>query len=151
MKKTQKGETSSWRLDHVGVLVRDLDKAVDSFQSLNIGPFGPNESKMITDRKVYGKPANIKLKGMFAPMGPVRLELIQPIEGESVQKEILDSKGEGINHIAFTVDDLDKEVKKLEEQGFKVVSSGKMAPSYAFAYIDTRKIGGFIIELIKEK
>lgn len=144
-------KSSSWKFDHVGAVVRDLDKAMKYFQSMGIGPFTTNPSEVATDRKVYGKPANIKLKGAEAHLGPIKFELIQPVEGESVQKEFLKSKGEGMNHIGFIVDDLETEVKKLEEMGFSVISSGKIPPSGGFAYVGTNKVGGVIIELIKKK
>lgn len=149
MEKTWVEKSKSWKFDHVGVVVKDLEKAIDYYQSLGIGPFilytpGP------VDRKIYGKPANIKLKGAAAPMGPISLELIQPVEGESLQKEFLESKGEGVNHIGFMVDDIDKEVEKLEKEGFKLIVSGEN-PRRVFAYFDTTKIGGIIIQLAQEK
>jgi 4-hydroxyphenylpyruvate dioxygenase-like putative hemolysin len=142
---------TSWTFHHVGVVVRDLDKAMKYFQSIGIGPFTANPSEVATDRKVYGKPANIKLKGAEAQLGPIKFELIQPVEGESVQKEFLENKGEGMNHIGFIVDDLETEVRKLEKKGFSVISSGKIPPSGGFAYVGTNKVGGVIIELIKKK
>lgn len=151
MEKILAEKSPSWKFDHVGAVVKDLDKAIEYFQSLGIGPFIANPSKVATDRKVYGKPANIKLKGAEAHLGPIKFELIQPVEGESVQKEFLMNKGEGVNHIGFIVDDLDKEVTKLEEKGFKVISSGKIPPSGGFAYVGTNKVGGVVIELIKKK
>lgn len=151
MGKNKTEESGSWKFDHVGGVVRDLDKAIEYFQSLGIGPFVSNPSEVAMDRKVYGKPANIKLKGAEAHLGPIKFELIQPVEGESVQKEFLESKGEGMNHIGFVVNDLDKEVTKLEEKGLKVISSGKIPPSGGFAYVGTNKVGGVIIELIKKK
>ena len=56
-------------------------------------------------------------------IGDVELELIQAVEGESPYKEFLDSKGGGIQHIAYAVDDLDKEVAKLSSQGANVLFS----------------------------
>ena len=142
--------TGSWKFDHIGVVVRDLDQAIAHYRSLGFGAFSANPSEVATDRKVYGKPANIKLKGAETQLGTIRFEMLQPVEGESVQKEFLAKKGEGINHIGFVVDELDQEVAKLEAKGFPVVSSGKIPPHGAFAYVDTSKIGGVFIELIKK-
>ena len=143
-------DTATWKFTHVGTIVKDLDQAIGYFQSLGIGPFVPNASEVVTDRKVYGKPAKIKLRGAAAPLGPIRFEVMQPVEGNSVQKEFLESKGEGINHIGFIVDNLEEEVKKLEECGFRAVSTGKIPPNGGFAYMDTNKIGGVMIELIQK-
>jgi len=150
MDKTKGEKRASWTLHHVGVVVKDLDKAIEYFLSLGIGPFVSNPSAVATDRKVYGKPADIKLRGAEAQLGPIKFELIQPVSGESVQKEFLETKGEGMNHIGFMVVDLDKEVKKLGERGFHPISTGKIPPKGGFAYMGTNRVGGVVIELIKK-
>jgi 4-hydroxyphenylpyruvate dioxygenase-like putative hemolysin len=85
-------------------------------------------------------------------MGPLGIELLQPIEGETVHKELLESTGEGIGHIAYVVDDLEAETAKLVEKGFPVILSirpqGQTRRSAV--YIDTRnKFSNLIIELIQ--
>lgn len=137
------------RADQVGVIVRDMDRAVEYYQSLGIGPFEPLNT-MATDRKVYGKPAgDVKNKVKIAWMGPIQLELVQPVSGKSVQQEFLDKHGEGINHLGFFVDDIEKESAKLVKKGFKDVSSGKFVGGGGFAYFDTGKVGGIMFELIQ--
>ena len=137
------------KVDQVGVMVRNMDKAIEYFQSLGIGPFEPLNVTAI-DRKVYGKPADdVHNLARAAQLGPIQFELLQPISGESVQKEFLEKHGEGINHLAFFVDDIDKEVAKLEEKGFESISSGKFAEGGGFAYLDTDKVGGIMFELIQ--
>jgi len=61
----------------------------------------------------------------------------------------LETKGEGINHLGFLVDDIDREVAKLVKKGFKVISSGKFLTGGGFAYFDTGKVGGILFELIQ--
>ena len=136
----------------VGVIVKDVDKAVEYYQSLGIGPFESSKTAhLVTDRKVYGKPADdVKNKARLAQMmGQLYLELVQPVEGESIQKDFLETKGEGINHLGFFVDDIDKETAKLVEKGFKVISSTRYAGGGGIAYFDTDKVGGVIFELIQ--
>jgi 4-hydroxyphenylpyruvate dioxygenase-like putative hemolysin len=117
-----------------------VDKAVDYYQSLGI----VNEA---TDRvTMEGKKA--KLIGRFIHIGSLLLELWQPVRGETVQQEFLDSRGEGINHIAFNVDDLDREKAKLAEKGIPVVFSVRDEEGY-MAYFDARKFGNILIELIE--
>jgi len=133
----------------VGVIVRDMDQAVEYYQALGIGPFEPSRS-ILTDRRVYGKPADdVRNRVMSAQMGQVQFELIQPVSGKSVQMGFLEKHGEGINHLAFIVDNLDQEVARLAEKGFKVISSGKRVGGGGFVYLDTDKVGGIIFELVE--
>ena len=131
---------SNWKFNHIGVVVRDVDKAVESYQSLGI-------VDKATDRvTMEGKKA--KLVGRFIHIGSLLIELWQPIRGETVQQEFLNSRGEGVNHIAFHVDDLDRERDKLVAKGIPVVFSVKDENGY-MAYFDTRKVGNILIELIQ--
>ncbi|GAJ22306.1 unnamed protein product [marine sediment metagenome] len=93
---------NNWKLHHVGVAIRDMDKTVEYYQSLGIATFEPEtlfESSNFTDLKLYGKTPDttVKLRIRFVQIGPIQLELIQPVEGESPQKEFLESRGEGSN------------------------------------------------------
>ena len=137
------------KIDHVGVVVRNLDKAIDYYQSLGLGPFRQKDISVLTDKKMYGKPTDFELKMATAQMGPIMIELIQPVEEAPVQEEFLESKGEGINHIAFSVDDLDKEEAKLVEKGLEVILSVRRTTGGGGSYFDTREVGGVIMELIQ--
>ena len=137
------------KVDHVGIIVRDIDKAIEHYQSLGIGPFRPFNIAY-TERKMRGKPAgDVKNIVRVAQMGQIQLELIQPVEGESLPKEFLETKGEGISHIGFSVDDVDKERAKLEEKGFTVIYSSRFQNGGGAAHFDTDKVGGVIFELIQ--
>jgi len=146
-----KGKSPFANFCQIGVIVRDMDEAVKFYESLGIGPFeSPKGPAPIFDRQVYGKPApDVKNRISTTQMGAVQLELVQPISGKSLQMEFLEKHGEGVNHLAFLVNDLDGEVAQLVQKGFRVISSGKTARS-AFAYLDTDKVGGIILELIQQ-
>ncbi len=139
------------RFCQIGVIVRDMDEAVKFYESLGIGPFeSPKGPAPIFDREVYGKPApDVKNRISTAQMGAVQLELVQPVSGKSLQMEFLEKHGEGVNHLAFLVEDLEGEVAALVQKGLRVISSGKTARS-TFAYLDTDKVGGIIFELIQQ-
>jgi len=146
MKKKRIGELLS-RFHHVGVLVKNLDEAVEYYEALGIGPFEPS-NLVHTDRRVYGKPVtDVKNIAKAARMGPIGIELVQPVSGESPQKKFLESRGEGINHIAFIVDDIEEATSIMVEAGFKVISSSKNEGGGGMAYFDTDKVGGVQIEL----
>jgi 4-hydroxyphenylpyruvate dioxygenase-like putative hemolysin len=78
-------------------------------------------------------------------------ELIQPLKGKSVYSDFLEEKGEGFHHLAFIVQDLDKEVADMKNRGFKVIQTGAR-PKSRWAYFDTDRIsGGCVIELIQRQ
>jgi len=141
---------NNWKFRGVGLAVRDLDKAMEYYQSLGIGSFQPEarfDSSLFDDFKVNGKLSNttIKARTRMAQIGPLVYEFVQPLEGETIYTEALNSRGEGINEIVFAVEDLDKEVAELAKKGASVIFSGKPQNGNAFAYIDTRQGGGKIM------
>lgn len=139
-------------IDQVCVVVRDIQKAVEQYwQILGIGPWSiytvkPPELK---DTTVRGNPTVFSMKLAFAKVGSMMLELIQPLEGESLYKEFLAEKGEGIHHVAsYEVDDLERAISLLENRGIGVLQSGRWKGA-SFAYMDTEKSLGAIVELVK--
>ena len=150
MEKSTKTGSQSWELTQVGVVVRDMDRAVERLSSLGIGPF---ESRLLPpDREEWyrGKPHKGNVKINMARIGNVELELVQPVEGESVHKEFLDSKGEGIQHVMFGVDDFDSEVARLTKGGASELLRAKMPGGRGIAYLDLN-VGGIIIELVQKR
>lgn len=138
-------------LCQIGVIVKNIDEAAEFYQSLGIGPFvSPQHPAPIVDRMMHGRPApDVKNRISTAQLGPIELELVQPISGESIQKEFLQTHGEGVNHLGFRVENIERGVAKLIEKGFRVVSSGKTIGSGRFAYVSTDKVGGILFELMQ--
>ena len=135
--------SKSWKLHHIAVIVRDIDKAVEYYQSIGIATPG---------REVKFPEAKPNIRAKFVQMGSIPIEFIQPLEGESNYKEFLNSKGEGVQHIAFAVDDLDEEEDELVDKGVLVIVKGKAPAAFGSisAHFDTRQVGNFAIQLIQE-
>ena len=140
----------NWKLVHIAVIVRDLDKAVKYYKSLGIAEIGPDEGvspHKWADFMVYDKPAdpNLKIKIRRVKIGQVEFEVIQPAGGESIWQDFLDSKGEGVHHICFDVGDFKQEKANLVEKGALI----QLATNYPsdFAYFDLNKGGDMVIEL----
>ena len=128
MEKGEAKKSPFSNIMQVGIVVKDINKAMEHFSSLGIGPFKVSPRGAVPayiDLKTRGKPADYKMEIRFAQVGNVEIELIQPLEGESIHKDFLEEKGEGLHHLGFSVDDLDGEEAKLVEQGFKVLASGR--------------------------
>lgn len=102
-----------------------------------------------TDDNIETEPVDFKIKIAMVQIGPIKMELIQPVEGESIQQKYLDSRGEGLNHIGFLVNDLDRELAELNEKGMQVILRVRRKTGGGVAYLDTRKEGGVIFELVQ--
>ena len=146
----------NWKFHHIAVIVKDMKKAIEFYQSLGIGPFppliGPEGTVTLTEKKVRGKPVDyqIDLRHAEGGIGDIAFEVVEPLEGETPVKEFLEKKGEGIQHIGFFVDDLDQETAKMAEKGFSITQSGE-SPNVKWAYFDTDAVGGVAIELMQKK
>ncbi len=136
----------------IGIVVRDLDRATQLLTSLfGIGPFRFIEWPNRPDSKYYyrGKEEPIKLRQAFAQVGPLELELVQPLEGEhNAYREFLDQKGGGIHHVLFETDDMDQVVGILSKHGIGVVQAGTgIRPGTRWSLLDTQDLVGFLVEL----
>ena len=142
------------RLLHIGVVVKDIEKAVKRLESLGIGPFKPLPLPPMRGEKPLfrGKPIdpNEEHKLLIADMGDTQLELIEPVRGSSPYQEFLDSKGEGIHHLTFAVDDVDKEVAEFTARGVKVILSGRFEGGGGGDYLDL-EVGGIVLSLFQEQ
>jgi methylmalonyl-CoA/ethylmalonyl-CoA epimerase len=150
-----KKETGLSHIDQIGLVVKDINKAIQHFESLGIGPFKAIWDDIeIEERNVHGKPANdVKNIAMVTQLGPLEIELVQTVAGDSIQKEFLEKHGEGVNHVGVFVErkDYDKEVDKLLKKGYKIVANVKTRQgARTCAYFSTDKIGGLQIELISK-
>ena len=143
-----------WKFLHACIIVKDMDKAIERFKALGVGPFPPflggPEGESFTGKTVRGEAIDYDMDLRLAEggMGGVGFELIQPLSDRSVYAEFLEEKGEGMHHLAFLVDDLDKEIAELTEKGFKVIQTGARTQG-KFAYFDVYEAGGFAVELIQ--
>lgn len=142
MQKRQTHQLQLKSVDQIGIVVRDIDKVIASWSKLfGLGPWIFRDLSFKDDE---GRPLKARLA--FASLGPVQLELIQPVEGRIFHSEFLDKHGEGLHHLGFFVDDFEGEVENLTAQGAKVLSSGPGR----YAYFDTGGPGGVIYELINK-
>jgi hypothetical protein len=136
---------------HVGIVVRDIDKAVKRLDSLGIGLFRayvpPSTAPLIGIPTFRGKPMEAEVKVFKAKVGDVMIELFEPGKGESPWKEYLDKNGEGIHHIGFNVDDLDEAKAAFIKQGAKVLSTIEWQGGGGM-YFDIG-IGGLLLETDK--
>jgi methylmalonyl-CoA/ethylmalonyl-CoA epimerase len=152
MDKMKESRSPFSKVNHVGIVVKDLKKTIERLESLGLGPFerfNPEWFPPLVGEVMFrGKPLRSKTRMSKVKVGNVELEIFQPVEGESPWKEFLDSHGEGIHHIGFLVDDLAGEVGKLSEKGAYVLQDGRWEGGGGGVYIELGT-GNIIIELMK--
>ena len=141
-------EGTEAEIRQVGVVVKDLDKTVEHLTSLGLGPFTIHTATHPA-ATVRGKKASYQVRLALSQQGPVQIELIEYQKGETIQKEFLDDKGEGLHHILFRVRDIDATLKKFTDQGIDVLQQDKFVGGGGLAYMGTDRIGGIIIEVIQ--
>ena len=133
---------------HVGAIVKDMDKAIAQLALIGIKPTGmPNghdTAEIDFKGEFKNQPAQWSVKICMLKMGEVNIELLQPAGGESVLQEFIDNGLEGMHHVAYIVEDVEKDAARLIEQGATVVTKGAAARG-GFYYLETG--GGIIIEL----
>jgi methylmalonyl-CoA/ethylmalonyl-CoA epimerase len=129
------------RAYQVAVVVRDIGKAVRFYESLGIGPFVEGPSASAVERRIYGKPEpDTIVKGRIGKLGPIEIELLQPVKGKSIQQEFLDTRGEGVIHVCAYTEDLEKDIRKMAEKGFEVISYARFDDGGKCAYFDLLSI-----------
>ncbi len=151
---------SNWKILHMGFIVKDLDKTLEYYQSLGLVSAShafPEERHRIrievNSNPDYTPDPTRKGRGkqQIIRMGPLPLELIQVGEGGTdPNSEFFDTRGEGIAHIGFIVDDIEAETAKLVEKGVKVLFTMTVDDRETMHYFDTRKYGGIVLELIQK-
>jgi methylmalonyl-CoA/ethylmalonyl-CoA epimerase len=145
------------KLQHIGVVVRDIKKAIAFFEALGIGPFTapgakPGQPPVFTvpfKGELHGKPAEWKTTISFANMGGVELELLEPTEGPQALKESLDKTGEGLHHIGYLTDSLEDEIANFKKNGTGIWTIARTADGGGFLYSDPTPVGGLAIEFRK--
>lgn len=145
-------------ITQIGVVVRDMERFVQNMEKLigakpqKIVRF-PNETMENQERYYYGKEADyIALLGFFK-IGNLEIEAIQPLQGKNIWTTFLEEKGEGIHHIRFSVNDLEKSEKHLGDLGIEKAQSGystKNIDGLQWAFYDTSKELGFFVEVFNE-
>jgi catechol 2,3-dioxygenase-like lactoylglutathione lyase family enzyme len=135
-------------IDQVAYVVEDMDRALARYESI-FGPFEVSEAPL-TDCRIRGEVGDCRLKLAVNRSGPVEIELIQVLEGETTHSEHLRAHGEGPHHVRFRVTGLEAKLEQLGKEGFETVFSKRFGPGVAFAYLETpAELGRSVIELLE--
>jgi len=152
MAKIEPGTAPFITLDHIGIMVRDINTAMEYYSSLGFVGEWSGWGPAFTEVREYGElvdGSTYKPEVRFAKMGDTVIELIQPGEPHSLWQKFLNENGEGVQHIAFLSDDIDRDEAIVAERGVKVPWRCRWVDGGGATYFETQTVGGMIIELIQ--
>lgn len=126
------------QIDHIGIAVSDLEKAVETYEAL-----------LNTECYKREKVESEKVDTAFFRTGESKVELLGATDPGSVIHTFIEKRGEGIHHIAFEVDDIEAEMKRLSDAGYRLLNEKpKMgADNKLVAFIHPKESHGVLIEL----
>lgn len=129
------------KIEHIGIAVKSLKDSNKLFESL----FGKSHYKI---ESVESESVNTS----FFKLGESKIELLEATDDDCPIAKFIAKKGEGIHHIAFDVDDIEAEIKRLRTEGFIVLNEKpkKGADNKLVAFLHPKSTNGVLIELCQE-
>jgi len=129
------------KIEHIGIAVKNLDEADKVYQQL-LGT-SPYKRETVDSEGVITS---------FFKTGGSKVELLQATSSESTISKFIEKKGEGIHHIAFSVDDIYAEINRLKKEGFTIINERpkKGADNKLVCFIHPKNTKGVLIELCQE-
>lgn len=129
------------KIEHIGIAVKNLDESNELFSKLFGQPHYKTEAV-----------ESEGVKTSFFNVGTNKVELLEATKEDSPIAKFIEKKGEGIHHIAFDVDDIKSEIKRLKNEGFIVLNEApkKGADNKLVCFLHPKSTNGVLIELCQE-
>jgi 4-hydroxyphenylpyruvate dioxygenase-like putative hemolysin len=145
--KLEKSPVQIANLSHVGIAVRSVERTAKFLSSIwNIGDPEVYDYEAKQEDLFFGEA--FKLRIAHVKVGPLQIELLEPLDVKSIWSKFIEEKGEGIHHIALGVSNYDEMVKVTQEKGHKLLVSA-VFEGCRWCYFDTSP-GGIVIEYREE-
>jgi len=128
-------------IEHIGIAVENLDKSIDLYSKLL-------NAKCYKTEEV----ASERVITAFFRSAEQKIELLASTDPEGPISKFLIKKGPGLHHIAFAVEDIHAEIKRLKSQGFVFVSETpkRGADNKWVVFVHPKSSGGVLVELCQE-
>jgi len=135
------------KIDQFSYLYKDIKKQTKVMEELyDVPTFALMENITHQDATFHGKESNIVTDYAFSRLFNVQIELQQWKSGDCLFKEFIEQGKEGLHSIGIYVDDLDKYIEEFKKRGIEVIQTGQVGKQ-KFAYLDTEKTFGFLLEI----
>lgn len=127
-----------YKVEHIGIAVKDLSKSIPLFERL----LGSSCYKTETV-------ASEQVETAFFLQNGGKIELVQSTQADGVIAKYIDKKGEGMHHIAFEVPDILTEMERLKKEGFTLLNETpkKGADNKLVCFVHPKDSNGVLIEL----
>lgn len=128
-------------IDHVGIAVKSIDEAGKFFKDI-LG-LKLKDEETVEEQKV---------KTGFFPITDSEIELLESTEPDGPVAKYIDARGEGIQHIAFRVENIEDAVQELKEKGVRMIDNEprKGAGGARIAFIHPKESHGVLVELCEK-
>ena len=129
------------KIEHIGIAVKNVKAANELFKKL----FGKEAYKM---EKVESEGVSTS----FFMLGESKIELLEAQNENSAIAKFIEKRGEGIHHMAFEVDDIYAEIKRLQSEGFEILNPEpkKGADNKLICFLHPKTTNGVLVELCQE-
>jgi len=129
------------RIDHVGIAVRNLEEAIKVWEGLGLKV---EEVEEVPEQKV---------RTAIIHVGESRIELLEPTAEDSPIAKFIAKRGEGIHHIALGVDNIEEHLKKLKEEGYRLIDEEPRigAGGAKIAFVHPKAVTGVLLELCQRE
>ncbi len=129
------------KIEHIGIAVKSLRDASPLYERL-LG-YKSYKTEQVASENVITE---------FFKVGDTKIELLEASSDESAIHGFIQKKGEGIHHIAFAVDDIVKEMARLKNDGFQLLSDHPRigADNKLVCFVHPKSSHGVLIELCQE-
>ncbi len=130
------------KVDHIGIAVNNMDEALAFYRdTLGITSTG---TEIIEEQKV---------KVAFLPLGDTELELLESTAPDGAVAKFIEKRGEGIQHIALRVDNIEEALAELKDKDFKLIDQQPRygAGNARIAFLHPKATGGILLELSERK
>lgn len=127
-------------IDHVGVAVSDLDRAISLYE----GTFGmPQVHRETVEQQ--------GVEAVLLDVGDGHVELLSPLGPETVVGKFVERRGEGLHHVAYRVGDIEAVLAQLKEAGVELIDSEPRIGilNSRVAFVHPRSTGGVLTEIVE--
>jgi methylmalonyl-CoA/ethylmalonyl-CoA epimerase len=139
----------------VAIVVPDLERAVERYWHLfGIGPwrFYTYGKPLVKRMSYHGQQSEYRMRIALSYLGPLRIELIEPLDGDTVYADFVREHGYGVHHFGLLVADMGEALREAEVAGLEMIQDGSgfgLEGDGHYAYLDTEDEIGVMLELIE--